>query len=207
MAELQKIPLNKEDIEHHYNELERQMLDAFYSYISAPIAKTFLHWNMRDKNYGFQAIEHRHRVLGGTPFVVPDDRKVDLSRLFIELYGTSYIGHPRLENLLRLNNITPRDFMTGKEEAEAFIAKKYVELHRSTLRKVDMFCNLATRAYDKKLRTNSTWKEIYGISWETLAHLCKNHPVITAIGVLGAVVSTGLGTLNLLQKVFGYFRQ
>jgi hypothetical protein len=34
----------------------------------------YVHWNMRDVNYGFQAIEHRFRVLGGEPYIVEDAR-------------------------------------------------------------------------------------------------------------------------------------
>ena len=77
------------------------MLDAFYAYLRQHQQQPFVHWNMRDKNYGFQAIEYRYNVLGGEPFILPDDRKIDLSRLLIDLYGGGYIGHPRLETLLR----------------------------------------------------------------------------------------------------------
>jgi hypothetical protein len=45
---------------------------------------------------------------------------MDLSRPLVELYGVGYIGHPRLEKLIELNHITTGDFMTGKQEAEAF---------------------------------------------------------------------------------------
>ena len=178
------------------------MLDVFYQYLNTHTSQTFLHWNMRDQNYGFQAIEHRHRVLGGAPLVVPNDRKIDLSRLLIELYGVAYIGHPRLETLLTLNNITSQDFMTGKAEAEAFVEGKYVDLHRSTLRKVDIFCNLAVRTFDGKLKTNSSWKEIYGISWRALSHLVKNNPFYTT-----ATVIAGLATASVsLFKATEYFR-
>ena len=94
MAELRGTALIHDAIGPLYNEFEKEMLDEFYDYLKINPAQTFLHWNMRDKNYGFQAIEHRYRVLGGTPIVVPDDRKIDLSRLLIALYGAGYINHP-----------------------------------------------------------------------------------------------------------------
>ncbi|MDB5596056.1 MAG: hypothetical protein JWM36_3017 [Hyphomicrobiales bacterium] len=93
------------DIEPYYNELEKEMLEAFYQYIKLRTPKAYVHWNLRDKNYGFQAIEHRFRVLGGDPFIIEDDKKLDLSRLLIDLYGVAYIGHPRLEKLLEANSI------------------------------------------------------------------------------------------------------
>jgi hypothetical protein len=60
----------------------------------------YVHWNMRDINYWLAAIEHRHRVLEGTPVVVEDDKKIDLARLLMDIYGVGYVGPPRLENIL-----------------------------------------------------------------------------------------------------------
>ena len=100
VAELRGTALTHAAIEPLYTELEKVMLDEFYDYLRTNLTQVFLHWNMRDKNYGFQAIEHRYRVLDGTPIIVHDDRKTDLSCLFIDIYGVGYIGHPRLENLL-----------------------------------------------------------------------------------------------------------
>jgi hypothetical protein len=55
------MPMTQADIEPLYNELETEMLDAFYAYLRQHQQQTFVHWNMRDKNYGFQAIEHRYK--------------------------------------------------------------------------------------------------------------------------------------------------
>lgn len=191
-AELKKLPLQNESLSEHYDELEKEMLDNFAVHLQNHMPSKFLHWNMRDQNYGFQAIEHRHKVIGGTPITVPDDRKVDLSRLFVDMYGVGYIGHPRLEKILQLNNITSQDFMTGKQEAEAFEQGRYVDLHRSTLRKVDVLANLAQRAWDKNLKTNSSWREMHGLSLDSLFYLIKKHPIYSGIillaGILGAAV-------------------
>ena len=96
------------------------MLDEFFERIGKHRDMKYLHWNMRDINYGFAAIEHRYKVLGGKPVVVEDRNKFDLARLLIDIYGIGYIGHPRLSILLEKNNIKPLDFLTGAEEAEAF---------------------------------------------------------------------------------------
>ena len=130
----------------------------------------YVHWNMRDSNYGFQAIEHRFLVLGGNRdelHIVDDKSKTDLARLLIDIYGLRYIGHPRLEKLLERNFITRLDFLTGAEEAEAFEKKEFVALHRSTLRKVDVMANIATRAQDRSLKTNTSWWDMHGgrVTW------------------------------------------
>ncbi len=150
------------DIEKHYDDLERIMLDEFYRHVGAHQGMKYIHWNMRDINYGFAALEHRYRVLGGEPVVIADDKKFDLARILIEIYGVGYAKNPRLASLLELNSIKPLNFMSGAEEAEAFQQHDYVALHQSTLRKVDVIANIFTRAQDRSLKTNTTWWEMHG---------------------------------------------
>src|SRR5690606_26280767 len=113
--------------------------------------------NMRDEGFGFAAIEHRYRGLGGDPLIIPDDRKFDLARMLIDLYGAGYAGHPRLQSLIDLNKISRLAFMSGEEEAAAFERKDYVGLHRSTLRKVDIMENIFTRQVNGDLVTKASW--------------------------------------------------
>lgn len=72
------------------------MLQEFFEHARGNQGMKYLHWNMRDINYGFAAVEHRFRVLGGEPFVIADDRKIDLARLLIDIFRVGYAGHPRL---------------------------------------------------------------------------------------------------------------
>jgi hypothetical protein len=146
----------------------------------------YLHWNMRDINYGFAAIEHRYRVLEGEPFVVADDRKIDLARLLIDIYGVGYAGHPRLESLMTLNHIKPLQFMSGAQEAQAFANRNFVGLHQSTLRKVDVISDLLFRAHDRHLKTNTTWWEMHGGRFRDLWNwLAENKTIALVISVVG----------------------
>lgn len=176
-------------IADEYDVLERQMLDEFFQHISGYRTITFLHWNMRDINYGFAAIEHRYRVLGGDPYIVDDGFKIDLARLFIDLYGVGYTGHPRLETLLQQNKIEALDMLNGAGEAEAFDAARYVDLHRSTLRKVDVIANLAGRAHDRALKTSTSWWKMRGGSLTAFIQwVATNHLVLFLIAVASLVV-------------------
>lgn len=83
VAEQRGVPFA--EIEARYDELERQMLDAYYQHIGGHRGMEYLHWNMRDINYGFAAIDHRYWVLGGIPSPVDDVRKFDLSRILIDI--------------------------------------------------------------------------------------------------------------------------
>lgn len=191
IAEINGYPLD--DVEEHYDELERQMLDAFYEYVSRHQDHMWLHWNMRDINYGFQAIAHRYRVLGGNPTEIHESRLVDLSRLLVALYGRDYVAHPRMQKLIEKNGITKRDFLAGAEEAVAFENQEYVKLHFSTLRKVDILAGIVERVDEESLVTNSTWKDIYGLYPAAAGEWLQSHwlptIIITLLTVAGFIIS------------------
>jgi len=151
-----------EDIEGEYDTLERQMLDDFYSHVQQNSGVKWLHWNMRDSNYGFPAIAHRYRVLGGEPITPVADRLYDLASLLQDIFGPSYIGHPRLEELAKFNGMTMTSFLSGKEEARAFKNKEYVRLHQSTLRKVNLIANIARKQRMGLLKTKAKGSEVFG---------------------------------------------
>ena len=194
VAEKRKIASS--DIEKHYDDLEKAMLSEVFDYLSKFHGYTYLHWNMRDANYGFQAIEHRFQVLGGTEdqlHVVQEDQKIDLARLLHDIYGSGYVGHPRLEKLLRLNSIAERGFLPGAEEALAFEQHRFVDLHLSTLRKVDVIQNIATRVHDRKLKTNVTWWQMRGGSVINVINWIGEHPLYTFVGGLVTLIATAIG--------------
>ncbi len=165
VAERSSVPFA--EITAQYDELERAMLDEYYQFIGSHRGANFLHWNMRDINYGFAAIDHRYRVLKGEPVQIDEAKKFDLSRLLIDIYGVGYADHPRLSSLQELNSIKPLDVLSGKEEADAFERQGYAALHRSTLRKVDVLSNIANRAHDRALKTRTTKWEMHGGHWRT----------------------------------------
>lgn len=186
VAERLQVPFA--EIEARYDELERQMLEAYFQHLGAHRGMKYLHWNMRDINYGFAAIEHRYQVLGGTPVQVDDAKKFDLSRILIDVYGVAYIGHSRLEKLIEKNDIQPRDMMTGADEAQAFIDGNYVGLHQSTLRKVDVLANIAERAKNKNLLTNTSWWQMHGGSLRTGLEWIADNKIIALV-----IALSGLG--------------
>ena len=148
---------------------------------------------MSNKNYGFPAIEHRHKVLGGEPKLIHENQWVDLSRLLLAIYGDDYISYPRSPSLVKLNARSHKYFLDGKSEAEAFNKKEYVKLHQSTLRKVDVIAKIAERADDGSLKTQSSWIDICGNYFVAFFELIKEHPVIsgviTLVGLVGAFSS------------------
>lgn len=187
LAERRGIPLA--DIPIRYDELERTMLEEYFQFVQLHVAFEWLHWNMRDVNYGFAALEHRYRVLGGGPSAVPEDRRTDLAALLIDMYGPGYAGHPRLTSLMKLNRISTLSYMSGQAEADAFEAKEYVKLHQSTLRKVDVIANILGRVWDGTLKTNSSQLEQYGSTMGGIVEVVTDHWVYKVAGFVGIVAS------------------
>lgn len=196
VAEQRQIEFTK--IESNYDSLEKEMLGEFYAHLEKTKHCIWIHWNMRDINYGFPAIEHRFKVLGGTPIELPEERKFDLARGLVDVFGVKYISHPRLEKLVELNKMTARDFLVGKEEADAFTNKEFVKLHQSTLRKADVMANIFERLSDGSLKTNAKWKDIYGLSFESVFTYIKQHWIISLISILGTLIAA-------IMKVKGNF--
>lgn len=184
------------ELGNHYNELEKEMLDEFFAVAKEQKEYKWLHWNMRDENYGFHAIELRHKSLGSEPFVISYNQKFDLSRILIGMYDKGYIRHPRLESLINKNHISNIGFKTGLEEAAFFEEGNYVGLHQSTLAKADVLSNICQLAYEGQLMTNAKWREVHGHSIKAFMAWFSSHPYITFL----------IASLSLFANVFFVFQ-
>jgi len=197
-AELKKIPIS--EIESKYDLLEKDMLYEFFQFVKEHRNFNWIHWNMRDINYGFEAIENRYRVLDETPVSIDSNKKYDLARILPNKYGLRYIGHPRFEKLVEKNRITKRDFLTGKEEALCFEKKEFVKLHQSTLRKVDIMNTIFERTLDNSLMTDARITDIYGISFQGLFLLIQENWIVALLAslitlIVGGIISTFMGNI------------
>lgn len=180
-------------INDSYDELENKMLTEYFDFLKSRQGGQFIHWNMRDANYGFQAIEHRYEVLKGTPYAVPDDAKIDLSRLMVNVYGDDYIGHPRLEAIMSKNSMEMLDFLTGKQEADAFDSKNFAGLHQSTLRKSHVIANIARKVHDRQLKTNASWWTMHGGRLRYVAPFVAKHWLVTTAATVIGILYNALG--------------
>lgn len=188
-------------IEDYYDELERSMLKDFYGFVKNNVNYKWIHWNMRDIGFGFQAINHRYAVLGCKPVEISDENKFDLADKLKTIYGSSYIGHPRFEKLVEINLISKKDFLSGAEEAKAFENKEYVKLHHSTLRKVNMMHSIYEKVLNRNLESNTNWREVYGLTPQGIFEEIKENWMFNlAIFFLGAFVSAVISIV--LPKLF-----
>ena len=187
IAERENVHFDK--IEENYDNLEKKMLDDFYEYVKKHETCIWLHWNMRDMNFGFQAIAHRYKILKGKPIDVIESNLVNLSQLLMDIYSINYIQHQRLPSLVYKNNLKYKDFLTGEEEAKAFEKKDYIRLHQSTLRKVKILSNFAKMTDKGTLLTNTTLISNFRNYPAAFGELIQEHWLIGIIFLLGAIAS------------------
>ena len=178
------------------DQLEHALLDRFFQFLSLNRSNRFVHWNMRDATYGFAAIEHRFRVLGGTPVVLSEGNKFDLARAFVDIYGTRYVKPPYIEGLAKKNNLSLAGYLNGPAEVEAFETGFYDRVQRSVLAKVRLLNDVFHLAHDRTLKTNANWWSLnrgrVREAWETL----ERNPVYA----VGALIVTAFGiALKVLE--------
>lgn len=190
--------VKRDALEGKLDSLEKELLAAFYEFVDRHPNFKWAHWNMRNTIFGFPALEHRFRVLGGKPTPIPAERLVDIGRLMPARYGNKYIGNPRLEKLVLLNEITNLDFLLGPDEAKAFASREFVRMHKSTLRKVGCIGTIVDMAASGKLKTESSWDDRHGYSWSALPYIWKEHPIAITLGAI-------VGLIGLVASVMGIF--
>ncbi|MCB9978158.1 MAG: hypothetical protein H6862_00925 [Rhodospirillales bacterium] len=188
-GELRSLAAN--DLENHYDDLEKEMLESFYKFVGDKRDYKWLHWNMRDENYGFHALELRAKILGLDEtkiHVIQDDKKFDLARILISVYGRNYASHPRLQSVMELNKIHTKNFKTGEEEAHLFQSRDYVALHQSTLSKVDIVASICNQTYEGTLKTNASFWDRNGGSITGIIHWRQEHPAIISLSILANII-------------------
>ena len=188
-----------------YDDLEKKMLNEFYDFAKKHKDFKWIHWNMRDSNYGFEAIANRYRILGGQAFEIDEDRKYDFPRILSKIYTHCYEKNKpngRLINLANRNNITTVDALKGIDESTAFDNKEYLKLHKSTLRKVDIIDSIIDRADKNELKVSSKTKHIYGLTITGIIEIVKNNWVLFAIWTI-LIYILGAATEPIIQRLFG----
>ena len=190
IAEVRKV--KREEIHEHYDGLEKEMLIEFYDFVKSHQDALWLHWNMSNINYGFEAIAHRYKVLSGSDAPqIPDSKRFNLSALILAVYGGDCVDDPKMVNLMKLNGGRHRDLLSGPEEVEAFKIKEYIKLHKSTMCKVYWFQSMYRKLQARKIRTART------NFWNRVNELMEK-PWVKLLGFIAVLFTL----LQLIQTVF-----
>lgn len=185
----EEMHINRDKIFELYDSIESQMLAQYFSFIDSKKENAvWIHWNMSNVNYGFEALEHRYKVLTSKePIHIAEYLKYNLSNIIKKKYGSSYAKDPKMLNLMLLNGDKDQHFLSGDEEVRAFKAKEFVKLHSSTMCKVYFFKDIFIKLRLNKIRTENNQLK-YKIN-----ELYQN-PIVQIISIVG-VVSTIISLL------------
>ncbi|MFA9188379.1 hypothetical protein AAGV33_08450 [Flavobacterium sp. FBOR7N2.3] len=188
-----------------YDKLEKKVLSDFYEFAENHKKYNWIHWNMRNSNFGFEAISNRYKILDGKPFIIDEDRRYDFPRILTKIYTHKYEeDNPdgRLLNLANRNSIDTRDALKGKDEALAFDNKQYLELHKSTLRKLDIIDYIIERTYKNQLIVIAKKKDIYGYTIPGIIEIVKNNWILLGIWTI-LIYILGAASEPIFQRLFG----
>lgn len=139
---------------------EEQILKDFLSHMRKLKNYTIVTWNQKSAQYGPQQIRNRCKELGvskSLPFSIED--VVDLDEIFGKEFGHEYIGHPKLQKLAELNNITLTGFVNGKQQIEFFHQNEYKKLENSVIRKTTTIYRFLTLSFENNLKTKGKKKK------------------------------------------------
>ncbi|MCR2805946.1 hypothetical protein [Paenibacillus soyae] len=185
--------------------LEKEMLSEFNLYVKKHNLYYWVHWNMRNASYGFEAIANRCRIVGGKTFSIEDEHKYDLPDLLGKLFTYKFVEHKpsgQLLNMSNLNTISTKDALTGLEEATAFSNNDYLKLHMSTMRKVEMIDRILTLLEQGTIKQKTKIRDIYGLSLLGVFEIVKNTPFMLVIWSL-LVFILGAAMEPVIQRIYG----
>lgn len=199
LAEQQSLDLSHCD-EKTLDMLERQMLSEFYMFMkNQKHIRYWFHWNMKDQNYGFEAIEQRYRRLNSnkkTKFHMDSEKLINISSLLHMRYGENFVSHPRLWSLLQKNSIHPKNLLNGEQEADAYKSKKFSSIDRSVQAKVQVFSEILDRAANQELLTDTKLlRDIYGISIGSILTYVKENWFFGMINIMFGVISSIIASI------------
>jgi len=187
--------------------IEKEMLKEFYEYVKRHSGYKWVHWNMRNASFGFEAIGNRFRILGGNPKAIDDQFKYDLPDIVGLIYTYNFEKHKKptqgqLLNLAIRNKVTTRDALTGKDEAEAFDKRDFLLLHMSTMRKLEIIDRLLTLEEKNKLKVDVWLFKACGLTIPGIIEIVRNNWILFLLWSLIMAI-LGMAMEPLVQHWFG----
>lgn len=174
------------------NDSEISILEAYFRFLEENRDKLFVHWNMNDTVYGFEAIRNRyHQLTKNHGTIIQNENLFDMDDLIEKKYGKLYAPHQKLYNLANINRYSTMGMRSGKDEADLFKKKGFFENKLSTIRKVHIISNILEDFLANRLLTHNRKFAIIVRRIEENA-LYKLTAVIVTIATLITVIWTVL---------------
>jgi hypothetical protein len=192
--EADKSNIQKDEIKDNYNELEFFSLKAFNNFLKRHKDKLWVHWEMKNIHFGFEAIKHRFdKYVEGTKEnfeIIPINNKINLNYLLECIYGDDYVDGPdKLYSLMKVNKIlSDREYLSLDREATEFENGNYKSILKSLDFKVDFIRKVIDKLWKKKLK-------IQNKNYYSRFQIIVTHPLFTFLGWLVGII---IGIISII---------
>ncbi|HLG28494.1 MAG TPA: hypothetical protein VI423_12000 [Paenisporosarcina sp.] len=183
--EADKANLLSDEVSSSYRDLELRVLKAYNDFVRRHNDCIWVHWEMKNVSFGFDAIRHRFdKIFGGLSGQndryeeIPTNKKVNLCSLMEDMYGENFADGPdKLASLFRTNNhnVLNYNYLTIDAEGSEFEKQNFTTVMNSLDCKVNFIRKAIKRLSAKNLSVQN--KNSYAIFIETV-----NHPLFNFIG-------------------------
>lgn len=194
--EADKADIPKEQIQDSYRELELRILRLYNDFVKRHRDCFWIHWDMKNIHFGFEAIKHRYEKIFGDLSdycEVPSTNKKNLRNIIEGMYGENFVsGADTLKSLLLCNsdNVEDNRYLSFDNESTQFENKNFSAVIRSVDLKVDFIKKATNNLSYKKLIVSN--RNNYAIFIDTI-----NHPIFTFSGWIFGLIGLLLTILTM----------
>ncbi len=189
IKEAEKANIDLDDIEDNYEELEYFLLEEFNTFVKKHRDYVWIHWDMNQIDYGFEAIKHRFDItakeLDKELENIAANNKFDLNYLLENMYGVEYTKcSDKMKSLMEENNyIDLNSYMSNKKESEEFNEKHFSQVKNSINSKINFMFSVIEKLENNTLKIPN--KNNYSIFIEFISH-----PLFHFVGWVATIVGT-----------------
>ena len=195
--EADKADIPIDEIQYSYRDLELRILKAFNDFVRRHREYNWIHWDMKNIHFGFEAIKHRYeKVFGDLKDYneIPINNKKNLSDIIEGMYGEGFVNGPdTLKSLLKCNsgNIDNNTYLSSNVESTEFERKNFTNVIKSVDLKVDFMKKVTNKLIQRKLVVSN--KNRYAVFVDTV-----NHPLFTFIGWVATIAGLIITVIALM---------
>ena len=184
--EAEKAKIILEEIENYYDLLEGKLLSGFVSFVKKNKNSNWLHWDMSEVHFSFEAIKHRYDVLNDGDMSgyeeIPYANRVNLNTILKDLYGNNYENEPYFEGLMKTNKGSILNgYLDEAGEAKAFKELKFPQILESLKTKTNFLIEIISLYSSDKLRVSK-----YYFTNKLKAFI--THPVVATISLFISIL-------------------
>jgi len=194
--EADKADIPIDGIQYSYRDLELRILKAFNDFARRYSGCNWIHWDMKNIHFGFDAIKHRYEKIFGDLKdynEIPINNKKNLRDIIEGMYGENFVDGPdTLKSLLKCNsgNIDNNVYISSSVESTEFERKNFENVIRSVDLKVDFIKKATSKLIQRKLTVSN--RNNYAVFVDTV-----NHPIFTFIGWIATITGLIIGFFTI----------